>query len=167
MNSVLLLRGEPYSIGGVLTPAICSGVKAPPSAMMCGQLSLWLREAMGLISKLLCSVLIINCSITGVTGVAGTKGLSLETYEISLRPGEKYQLKIGGLGSAGYRWEQDIEGEVGIVAVSMESLPPPIRPLPGGAAPDSYSIEQLLIITALAPGIVKVHLSLRTSVGTR
>jgi len=85
----------------------------------------------------------------------------LEAHKINLRPGNTHQLKLGGLGSAGYTWEYAIEAEAGIVALSMESLPPPVCPQPGGPAPDSYSIERLLIITALTPGVARVRLSLR------
>ena len=93
--------------------------------------------------------------------MAGTRDLSLEAHEIKLRPGETHQLKLGGLGSAGYAWECEMGGEAGIVEVSTESLPSPPRPQPGGPAPDSYSIKRVLIITALTPGVASVRLSLR------
>lgn len=94
---------------------------------------------------------------------AGMKDLSLEAHKINLRAGDTHQLKLGGLGSAGYAWDYAIEGDTGIVAISIESLPPPPRPSPGGPPPDSYSTEELLSITALAPGVIKVRLIMRRS----
>jgi hypothetical protein len=97
-----------------------------------------------------------------MTGGRGTKELLLEAYyDIKLRPGDTHRLKLGGLGSAGYAWEYAIEGKAGIVAVTVESIPSPCYPKPGGPPPDSYSIDQLLIITALTPGVAKVRVSLR------
>jgi hypothetical protein len=69
-------------------------------------------------------------------------------------------VKLGGLGSAGYVWAFVVEGEAGVVAVSMASSPPPPHDEPGGPAPDSYSAERTLAITALKPGAAGVRLSL-------
>ena len=95
--------------------------------------------------------------------MAGTKELSLEVHKINLRPGDTHQFRLGGLGSAGYNWEYALEGDEGVVTVSTKSIPPPPKPRPGGPAPDSYSVEQLLTITALKPGVAKVSVSLRRS----
>lgn len=87
--------------------------------------------------------------------------LSLETHEINLRVGDTHKSQIGGLGSAGYGWDYAVEGDPDIVTVSIESLPPPLPPPPGGTPPDTYSAEQLVVITAEAPGEATVRLLLR------
>jgi hypothetical protein len=98
-----------------------------------------------------------------VTVEDGMKEQSSEVHNILLNTGDVYRFKLGGLGSAGYDWDYSIEGDEGIVAVSAGSPSPPPKPVSPDLPPDSYSLEYVLLITALKPGNVRIRLSLRRS----
>ena len=94
-------------------------------------------------------------------GQAGMKDLSSDPHRINLRVGGTHQLKLQGPGSTGYTWEYSIEGSQGIVSVSIEPSGEPPRNPRGGPIPDTYSLDGMLVITALKPGTTKVRLLLR------
>lgn len=83
------------------------------------------------------------------------------SYDLALRVGDAHRLRLGGLGSAGYAWEYEVEGDAGAVTVSMASDPSPPRAPPGGPPPSSYSVEHELVIAARAPGVARITASLR------
>jgi hypothetical protein len=82
-------------------------------------------------------------------------------HSLVLRVGDRHQLYLGGLGSAGYGWETVTTGEEGIVQLALESLPPPALSPSGGLPPRSFSVEQVLIVEAQAPGNTEVRVRLR------
>ena len=77
--------------------------------------------------------------------------------EIRLEVGERWSTRLPGLGSAGYQWTAELEGDAGTVEVSLTSLPSP--PLPAvGEPPDNLSIDKLVEVQALSPGTVTLCL---------
>jgi hypothetical protein len=87
----------------------------------------------------------------------GTKESSLEASKVTLRPGAVHRLTLGGLGGAGYAWDQSIEGLPGVVRVSVEPAEAPALPPPGGPPPNNSSRDDTYIITALKPGTAQVR----------
>ncbi|HEX7574947.1 MAG TPA: protease inhibitor I42 family protein [Candidatus Methanoperedens sp.] len=69
--------------------------------------------------------------------------------------GEKYILRLKGLGAAGYNWEYKIKETDKVVSVSSEFVDDgkKIRPLPPG-----YSLDVLITIQALEPGHATIHI---------
>ncbi len=93
---------------------------------------------------------------------AGTRDLYLEApSEIVIRPGGTRRIMLGGLGSAGYLWEFEIEGPAGVIAVhpdfSMQKDSTHIHP----STLQTSSVEHLFIIDALRPGKAEVRFLLR------
>ncbi len=82
-------------------------------------------------------------------------------YDIRLRLGETHQFELGGLGSAGYAWEYATEGDTGVVSVNMERSHRPSRARTESPDPDSSSLEQQVVIKAMAPGRITIRLALR------
>jgi hypothetical protein len=80
----------------------------------------------------------------------------LEAHEIALKPGESYRLELGGLGSAGYMWGHEVAGGADVVAVTIETMAPPVAP-----PTRSFSTEHALLLKGLKPGSAAVVLSLR------
>ncbi len=81
--------------------------------------------------------------------------------EVVIRPGGTHRITLGGLGSAGYLWEFEIDGPPGVVAVrsdfSTQKDPAHINP----SALQTSSVEHLFIIEALKPGKAEVWFLLR------
>jgi predicted secreted protein len=85
---------------------------------------------------------------------------------VSLAVGERHELTLRGLGSAGYSWVVEVQGPEGVVAIERRpSGPPPAigDAGRGGPPPDSYSLPEVYEIEGLAPGRVSVRLALRRS----
>jgi predicted secreted protein len=87
----------------------------------------------------------------------------LEVRKISLRKGETHQIRLGGLGSAGYAWDFIIEGSSNIVEVSTEQVDTSSLPPPGGYPPGSSNTDTLFTIKALKIGKTQIKLILRRS----
>lgn len=84
----------------------------------------------------------------------------MEVRNISIRKGEIYPFKLGGLGSAGYVWTYIVECSPGIVEVSTEQVETSPT-LPRELPPRSSSTDTLFIIKALEPGNAKIRLVLK------
>jgi predicted secreted protein len=85
---------------------------------------------------------------------------------VSLAVGERHELTLRGLGSAGYSWVVEVQGPEGVVAIERRRSgpPPPVGDAGGGGPPpDSYSLPEVYEIEALAPGRVLIKLELRRS----
>jgi predicted secreted protein len=76
---------------------------------------------------------------------------------INLKVGEKYVLRLKGLGSAGYTWNYSIDGNDKVVSISKETLSRPTTASVGGPPPDTFSLDYLFIIQAHEPGRVVIH----------
>ena len=96
-----------------------------------------------------------------MTAAAGTKGSCLEaSSEITLRTGEEHRVVLGGLGSAGYAWEFEVEGSPGVIFVRA-SLPVPSSDPQRPVLLQTSSVEHTFIIEALAPGKAEARFVLK------
>jgi predicted secreted protein len=76
---------------------------------------------------------------------------------IELKVGERYVLKLQGLGAAGYTWEYAVEGVGNVVAVSKETSDAPPQTETGELLPPGYSRDELVTIKALEPGHITIR----------
>jgi predicted secreted protein len=75
---------------------------------------------------------------------------------LSLGVGDRHELKLPGLGTAGYRWGHAVDGDADAVQLEWQRgvSADEARGLPMGA-----SVPERLAITATAPGHVTVRLT--------
>lgn len=85
------------------------------------------------------------------------KDQSSEVSKVTLRLGSAHRLTLGGLGGAGYKWDTSIEGEPGVVSVSVQSPEEREMPPPGSPPPNNISRDYTYVITALKPGTARVR----------
>ena len=83
--------------------------------------------------------------------------------ETELAVGERWQVQLPGLGSAGYQWVYELTEGLNVVAVSLEPGPPPANPPAGGEPPGSGDYVELLEVQALRPGTATLHLKQQRS----
>jgi len=81
---------------------------------------------------------------------------------IQLEVGERWTARLPGLGSAGYQWTCDVEGDAGVVEVALTPIPPPRLPA-AGEPPDNFSVDELVEVRAQSPGAVTLELTQRRS----
>jgi len=94
--------------------------------------------------------------------VAGTRDQLLEVPpRITLRVGESRQLRLPGLGSAGYSWRYGVEGAEQAVSITMGSEGAPAPAAPGGPPPPAGSSTSVITIAGRQPGSARVLLELR------
>lgn len=84
----------------------------------------------------------------------------MEVYKIHLQRGETHRCELGGLGAAGYIWDYKIEGPLDVATISREQPAPPPPP-PVGAAPRTFSVNEMFVIKALKPGETQIRFCLR------
>jgi len=80
---------------------------------------------------------------------------------INLRVGESRQLRLPGLGSAGYGWRYSIEGPGQAVSITMGREGGPVPNEPGGPPPSTGSSMSVITIAGRQPGSTQVLLELR------
>ncbi len=76
----------------------------------------------------------------------------MDRHEVRLAPGQRFHLSLPGLGTAGYAWTAEVEGDRAALHVRIDQVPQeePLRP---GA-----STSERVVVEALAPGRAIVHL---------
>ncbi len=72
--------------------------------------------------------------------------------DLSLAVGESHELALASLGTAGFIWTAELEGDDGILRVTRR------RGTPGPASPPGRSTPELLRIMADAPGHAVIRL---------
>ena len=81
----------------------------------------------------------------------------MEVRKIELKEGQKHEILLKGLGSAGYSWKYNIKDsetiEISLSTVDIES-----KPSEGAPPPPAYSKDQTLSITAKKVGKAEIHL---------
>ncbi len=86
----------------------------------------------------------------------GTSGAGL-TEVVTLRVGEEFELVLPGLGTAGYRWSETVDGHADAVHLAWRrGFAPGDERRPVGA-----SAPERLAITATSPGRVTLRLAQR------
>jgi predicted secreted protein len=80
--------------------------------------------------------------------------MDAEPELVELVAGERYDVELPGLGTAGYVWDDDVESEHGVVTVEWK------RGEPRGSAPRpvGMSAAEVATIRAVRPGTVAVRL---------
>lgn len=73
---------------------------------------------------------------------------------VALRIGEECVLVLPGLGTAGYRWTDTLEGDPTAVVLAWQRGFPADEPRPIGA-----SAPERLVITGAVPGHIVIHLA--------
>lgn len=81
--------------------------------------------------------------------------------EIVLPPGATHRVALGGLGSAGYLWEFEIEGTPGVVAVHPDFSTQKDQMQSNSSGLQTSSVENPFIIQALKSGKAEVRFLLR------
>jgi predicted secreted protein len=81
---------------------------------------------------------------------------------VTLSRGQVFTLPLKGKGSAGYSWAYDVSGDKSAVELGITgSGSPPATT--GSRPPPASSADEQLIVKAISPGIVTIHLALRRS----
>lgn len=77
---------------------------------------------------------------------------------LRLRSGETSQLRLPGLGTAGYGWQCTVEGDAGAVTIERSSAPLEAMP---GYRPQTGNRDEVLVVRGVSPGRVRLVLELR------
>lgn len=81
--------------------------------------------------------------------------------EIVIRPGAVHRVVLGGLGSAGYLWEFEVDGPPGVIAVRPDFPTQKETTRTNRSTLQTSSVEHLFTIEALKPGQAEVRFLLR------
>ena len=81
--------------------------------------------------------------------------------DIVLAVGETTRLALPGRGSAGFGWSIESQGDRDAIAIERTTGKSPELPAAGGLPPPSYSLDEILVITALREGSVTLDADLR------
>ena len=82
-----------------------------------------------------------------------------EVTPVTLHHGERTSVRLPGLGTAGYQWTSQVEGDAGVVAVSMTTAA--AEEIDGRGA--GASVDDIAVLEARRPGRVTVVLEQRRS----
>jgi predicted secreted protein len=77
--------------------------------------------------------------------------------KVALKVGERWSVRLPGLGSAGYQWTWELQQGVGVVAVSLAPAPLPATQPAGGEPPGTSSVDEVVEVRALRPGEAVLH----------
>ncbi|MFE0510031.1 protease inhibitor I42 family protein [Streptomyces sp. NPDC058964] len=80
-----------------------------------------------------------------------------EPGPVALEPGASFLIRLPALGSAGYTWTWELEGDTSVVEVAQGR--PPAKELEG--RPPGTSADLLFVVKALRQGRVLLHLEHR------
>jgi predicted secreted protein len=82
---------------------------------------------------------------------------------IELGVGERWTVRLPGLGSAGYQWTWQIKDGAGVIEVTLAPVSAPARPPLGGEPPGNWSTAEEVEVHALRPGAATLHLEQKRS----
>jgi len=80
---------------------------------------------------------------------------------IVLAVGETTRVALPGRGSAGFSWSVDRRGDTDAITIERTAGKRPELPPAGGLPPPSFSLDEVLVITALHAGVVTLDAALR------
>jgi predicted secreted protein len=75
---------------------------------------------------------------------------------IELRVGEEHSVTLSGLGTAGYRWAAEVEGDSGVVDIARADGEPPAAGAGVGA-----SASEAFTLRAKRPGSIRIRFAQR------
>jgi hypothetical protein len=81
--------------------------------------------------------------------------------EIVLAVGDTTRVALPGHGSAGLSWAIESQGDTNAIEIKRTAGERPELPPAGGLPPPSYSLDEVLVITALREGTVTLDADLR------
>ncbi len=87
--------------------------------------------------------------------------MSNGTQSIVLAVGETTRVALPGRGSAGFSWSIEKQGDADAIAIERQAGERPELPPAGGLPPPSFSLDEVLVITALRAGVVTLDAALR------
>jgi predicted secreted protein len=93
----------------------------------------------------------------GRSEVSDLWGTAAKALLLQLRPGETHELALPSLGTAGYRWIDEIAGGDGVVEISRQRA----ATASGDGPVAGRSTAELLLVRALSPGHAHIELSQR------
>ena len=81
----------------------------------------------------------------------------MEVRKLELKRGQKHEILLKGLGSAGYSWKYTVKDSE-IIGISLSTVDIQCKPPEGASPPQIYSKDQMFTITAKKAGKAEVHL---------
>jgi predicted secreted protein len=93
----------------------------------------------------------------GRSEVSDLWGTAAKALLLQLRPGETHELALPSVGTAGYRWIDEIASGDGVVEISRQRGPA----VAGDGRVAGRSTAELLLVRALIPGHARIELSQR------
>ena len=93
----------------------------------------------------------------GRSEVSDLWGTAAKALLLQLRPGETHELALPSLGTAGYRWIDELASGDGVIEISRHRAPTSTRDGPVAGR----STAELLLVRALSPGHARIELSQR------
>lgn len=87
----------------------------------------------------------------------GTKEWSLAAHKLELQVGEQHLIELEGLGSAGYTWTFQLEGDASVANIVKRTN----APMPSPLTPETFSVQESFVIIAKVPGRVMVKFAQR------
>jgi predicted secreted protein len=92
----------------------------------------------------------------GRSEVSDLWGTAAKALLLQLRPGETHELALPSLGTAGYRWIDEIASGDGVIEISRQR-----GPAVSDGPVAGRSTAELLLVRALSPGHARIELSQR------
>ena len=76
---------------------------------------------------------------------------------VTLTVGQTLRVSLPGHGSGGFVWSVTPVGDAGIIAITREAGAHPPMPPAGGPPPSSFSLDEVLVLTGLRVGRVRLE----------
>ena len=77
--------------------------------------------------------------------------------EVRVAVGEQVRIVLPGRGSGGFVWSFSQEGDAGVISTARMAGERPPMPPAGGPPPNSFSLDEVLVITGVRPGAVVLN----------
>jgi predicted secreted protein len=81
--------------------------------------------------------------------------MAAEPEVVRLRVGDEHPVQLAGLGSAGYRWQPELDQREAVAEVEAGGVAPPESDAVGASGAERFTIR------ALRPGVSRVHFAQR------
>jgi hypothetical protein len=71
--------------------------------------------------------------------------------------GQQVRVSLPSRGSGGFGWSFNPEGDAGVISIARVAGERPPLPPAGGPPPNSFSLDEVLVITGVRPGAVVLN----------